>query len=464
MAAEQRAPRRPGVNVFDKSRPMWQTMLVFLIPLMISNVLQSTSQTFSYVYLGRMLGVNALAAVSAVFPIVFLLFSFLIGIGSGATVLIGQAYGAGDAHRVKKVAGTVLGATVLFSIITMVLGVVFSPLMLKGLGTPASILPMSDLYTRVVFLTFPVYFPYIIYTVFLRGTGDTKTPLWFLVLGTALSLFFTPMLIRGWFGLPTLGVASVAISGLLSTLVAFPALLWHLRRTGNPLAFDSEMARDMIFDRRILMLVLRIGIPTGLQTIMVSLAEIAVISFVNRYGATATAAYGAVNQVIGYVQFPAISMSITASIFGAQCIGARREDLLGSVVRSAVTLNYVVGGFLIAICYAFSYVILGWFITDRGTLEIAHGLLVITLWSYLLFGNSAVLSGLMRSSGAVLWPTINGIFSIWGIEVPAAFILMHYFGLKGVWMGYPISYAFVLCANFTYYEFFWKKKTHERLV
>ncbi len=284
MAAEQRAPRRPGVNVFDQTRPMWQTMLIFLVPLMISNVLQSTSQTFSYVFLGRMLGVSALAAVSAVFPIVFLLFSFLIGIGSGATVLIGQAYGAGDAHRVKKVAGTVLGATVLFSIITMLLGVVFSPVMLKGLGTPASILPMSDLYTRVVFLTFPLYFPYIIYTVFLRGTGDTKTPLWFLVLGTALSVLFTPMLIRGWFGLPTLGVASVAISGLLSTLVAFPALLWHLRRSGNPLAFDREMARDMIFDTRILWLVLRIGIPTGLQTIMVSLAEIAVISFVNRYG------------------------------------------------------------------------------------------------------------------------------------------------------------------------------------
>jgi Na+-driven multidrug efflux pump len=157
-------------------------------------------------------------------------------------------------------------------------------------------------------------------------------------------------------------------------------------------------------------------------------------------------------------------MSITASIFGAQCIGARREDLLGSVVRSAVALNYVVGGILIATCYAFSYVILGWFITDRGTLEIAHGLLIITLWSYLLFGNSAVISGIMRSSGDVIWPTINGIFSIWGIEVPAAFILMHYYGLNGVWMGYPIAYAFVLCAQFTYYELFWKKKTHERLA
>jgi putative MATE family efflux protein len=463
--AQQQAARRPGVNVFDESKPMWQTMLVFLIPLMISNVLQSTQQTFSFVFLGRMLGVNALAAVSAVFPVVFLLFSFLIGIGSGSSILIGQAFGAGDHHRVKKIAGTVLGATMLFSIVTMLIGVFFSPIMLQALGTPASIIGQSDLYTRVVFLTFPLYFPYIMYTVYLRGVGDTQTPLRFLVLGTALSMFFTPMLIRGWFGLPQFGVISVALSSLLATIVAFPLLLWHLKRTNNPLAFDRETAVDMVnIDWRILWLVLRIGIPTGLQTIMVSLAEIAVISFVNRYGPSATAAYGAVNQVIGYVQFPAISMSITASIFGAQCIGARREDKLGEVVRSAVALNYAVGGTLILICYLFSWNILGWFITDAQTLGTAHTLLMITLWSYLLFGNSAVISGVVRSSGDVLVPTINGIGAIWLVEVPAAFILMHYFGLNGVWMGYPISYVAVLCAQFTYYEMVWKKKTHERMV
>lgn len=462
--AQQQAARRPGVNVFDESKPMWRTMLVFLVPLMIANILQSAQQTFSYVFLGRMIGVNALAAVSAVFPVIFLLFSFLIGIASGSTVLIGQAYGAGDHHRVKKIAGSVLGATMLFAFVITIIGIVFSPLMLKALGTPASILSTSDAYTRVVFLTFPLFFPYIVYTTFLRGTGDAQTPLRFLVLGTVLSILFTPAFIRGWFGLPQLGVISVAVSSLLSTAISFPAFLWYLRHTKNPLAFDRETARDMIFDPKIIMLVMKIGIPTGLQTIMVSLAEIAVISFVNRYGASATAAYGAVNQVVAYVQFPAISISIAASIFGAQCIGARREDKLGQVVRSAVALSYAVGGVLIALCYIFAYSILGWFITDHTTLEIAHGLLMITLWSYLLFGNSAVVSGVVRSSGDVLVPTINGILSIWIIEVPAAYILMHVYGLNGVWMGYPIAFAVVLCAQFTYYEFFWKKKTHERLA
>jgi putative MATE family efflux protein len=459
------AARRPGVNIFDESRPLWLIFIVFLVPMMLSNILQSASQTIGSVFLGRLIGTNALAAVSAVFPVIFLLFSFLFGIASGSSVLIGQAFGARDDHRVKKVAGTVLGATVAFSIFVAIVGELWSPLMLQLLGTPSNIIAQSDAYTRVVFLTAPVLFPYLVYTTFLRGTGDSQTPFYFLILSTVLGTIFMPAFILGWWGLPHLGVVSVAVASVISQGVSFAAFLGWLRISKNPLQFDAETARDMVFiDWRILFTVLRIGVPTGIQVVMVSLAEVAVISFVNRFGSSATAAYGAVNQVVSYVQFPAISIGITASIFGAQSIGARREDMLGKVVRTAVGLNYVIGGLIIAICYVFAWQIIGWFIVDPHTLDIAHALLMITLWSYLLFGNSSVISGVMRSSGAVLWPTINGIFAIWGIEVPAAFLLMHRFGLDGVWMGYPISFIVVVLLQYTYYTFFWKKRTHQRLV
>ncbi len=462
--AQANAARRPGVNIFDTSRPLWVLFLIFLVPLILSNLLQTASQTLGSVFLGRMIGTNALAAVSAVFPVVFLLFSFLIGIASGSTVLIGQAFGARDEHRVKKVAGTVLGATFAFGIFVAIVGFFISPVMLGWLGTPHNIIRQSDAYARIVFLISPIIFPYLAYTTFLRGTGDSTTPFYFLALSTVLSIVLTPAFIAGWIGLPRLGVVSVAVSSILSQGIAFAALLVRLRLTNHPLKFDRETARDMIVDPKILWTVLRIGIPTGIQVIMVSLAEIAVISFVNRFGSSATAAYGAVNQVVSYVQFPAISIGITASIFGAQCIGARREDMLKHVVRNAVSLNYAIGGFLIALCYIFAWQIIGWFIVDPHTLDIAHALLMITLWSYLLFGNSSVMSGVMRSSGAVLWPTINGIFAIWAVEVPCAFLLMKHYGLDGVWMGYPISFVVVVLLQYAYYTFFWKKRTHERLV
>ena len=456
--------RRMGVNIFDESKPMWQIMLIFLIPLMISNILQSASQTFASIFLGRMIGVNALAAVSAVFPVVFLLFSFLIGIASGSTVLIGQAYGSRDEHRVKKVAGTVLGATMIFAVVIAVVGPLIAPWMLQALGTPAVILPDSDAYTRVIFLTAPIIFPYLVYTTFLRGVGDSQTPLYFLIVSSVLAVFFTPAFIQGWFGLPHLGVVSAAVSAMIANLVGLIGLLVLLARRKSPLRFDLEMARDMLPDPMILWNVIRIGVATGIQVIMVSLAEIAIISFVNHYGPHATAAYGAVNQIVNYVQFPAISIGIAASIFGAQCIGARREDKLGGVIRSAVALNYAVGGILVTLCYLLATPLLQLFITNAPTVQIAHELLMITLWSYLIFGNSAVISGVMRSSGTVLVPTINGLIGIWLLEVPVAYFCMRYIGLPGVWVGYPAYYCFMLCAQFTYYEFFWKKKTHARLV
>jgi putative MATE family efflux protein len=462
--AQASPARRMGVNIFDESKPMWQIMLIFLVPLMISNILQSASQTFASIFLGRMIGVNALAAVSAVFPVVFLLFSFLIGIASGSTVLIGQAYGAGDEHRVKKIAGTVLGATMIFAVICAVIGTMVSPWMLQALGTPAVILPDSDAYTKVIFLTAPIIFPYLVYTTFLRGVGDSQTPLYFLIVSSVLAVFFTPAFIQGWFGLPHLGVVSAAVSGMIANFVGLIGLLVLLARRKSPLRFDLEMARDMLPDPMILWNVIRIGVATGIQVIMVSLAEIAIISFVNHYGPRATAAYGAVNQIVNYVQFPAISIGIAASIFGAQCIGARREDKLGSVIRSAVALNYAVGGILVTLCYLLATQLLQLFITDPSTVQIAHELLMITLWSYLIFGNSAIISGVMRSSGTVLVPTLNGLVGIWLIEVPVAYLCMKHFGLPGVWMGYPAYYCFMLCAQFTYYELFWKKKTHERLV
>jgi putative MATE family efflux protein len=460
----QTRPQHRGVNIFEEGKPMWRILLVFLVPLMLSNVLQSASQTMASIWIGRLISTQALGAISAVFPIIFLLFSFVFGVSSGSSVLVGQAFGAKDFHKVKKIAGTVTGAALYLGLIVAVLGYFGSPTILKWLATPPDIIAQSDAYARVAFLSMPVFFIYFVYATILRGTGDSATPFYALIVSSLLAIVITPLFIVGVFGLPKLGVVSAAVSGLIANTAAFAWLLIYLRRKNHPLKFDRETLVDMGIDWKILGAVLRIGLPTALQVMMVSLAEIAVISFVNRFGSSATAAYGAVNQVVSYVQFPAISIGIAASIFGAQCIGARREDKLGSVIRSAVGLNYVVGGIIIAVCYLCAWFILGWFITDHYTLTIAHQLLMITLWSYLLFGNSAVLSGLMRGSGTVLWPTINGIVAIWGVEVPVAWILMHRIGLDGVWLGYPAAYCVVLALQFSYYEFVWKRKTHERLV
>src|SRR5207245_771856 len=166
-------------------------------------------------------------------------------------------------------------------------------------------------------------------------------------------------------GLPQLGVTSAAAASIASFVVALGYLGVHLRRGAHPLRPDRELWQALRIDRRILALVLRIGMPTGVQMIVVSLAEIVLLALVNRFGSNATAAYGAVNQVVNYVQFPALSIAITASILGAQAIGAGRADRLGEITKTGLLLNVLLTGSLVLVAYLFSRHLVALFITSE---------------------------------------------------------------------------------------------------
>lgn len=219
-------------------------------------------------------------------------------------------------------------------------------------------------------------------------------------------------------------------------------------------------------DWDLLKLLLRLGIPASINMILVSLSEIAVIAFVNRYGSDATAAYGVVNQVASYVQMPAVSLGITVSIFAAQSIGANQFDRLQKVVKAGIIMNYVIGGVLISLIYLFSRDILSLFLTSQTTIEIAHSLVMITLWSYLIFGHAQIISATMRASGTVLWPTVIGVVSIWLVEVPVAYYLSYHtsLGIEGIWIGYPAAFIVSLILQYAYYKLSWQKKRITRLV
>lgn len=215
------------------------------------------------------------------------------------------------------------------------------------------------------------------------------------------------------FGFPKLGIYGSAYATVISTIATFLVLMVYLRKRKHPLQFDKTVRRYLKMDKELLVLLLRLGVPASINMILVSLSEIAVISFVNHYGSNATAAYGVVNQVASYVQMPAVSLGIAVSIFAAQSIGANEFDRLKQVIRVGIWLNYIIGGVLIILIYVFSHQILSLFLTEQETLYIAHRLLMITLWSYLLFGNAQIISATMRASGTVLWPTVISIFAIW---------------------------------------------------
>jgi putative MATE family efflux protein len=446
------------------TRPLWQRFMLFLLPLTLSNILQSLSGTINNIYIGQMIGVDALAAVSVFFPIMILLISFVIGLASGSSILIGQAWGAKNIPMIKRICGTSYTVAFLLGLVVAVFGGLFTRELMSILGAPANIVDIATGYGRIMLIGMPGFFVFLIITSTLRGVGDTITPLFTLVISIGVGLLVTPALIAGWWGLPQMGVNSAAIAFITGFMLVLVFLFFYLRARKSPMAFDAELIGSLKIDVKLLGLVVKLGLPAGIAMVVSSLSGIVIIGIVNRYGSDATAAYGAVNQVLSYVQFPAMSIGIAAAIFAAQAIGARKFDEVERVMRTAALYNTVFTGALVLIAYLFSQHIVALFITDPEVIEVTETLLHIVLWSCLLFGYGSILSAVMRASGDVWIPMALSLAAIIAVEVPAALLLSQWLGLPGVWWGYCCSFMALLVFQAIYYFGFWRKKEIVALV
>nr|WP_029080919.1 MATE family efflux transporter [Bradyrhizobium sp. th.b2] len=450
----------------SKPPSLRKAFVSFLAPMLLSNVLQSLFGTINGVYLGQMIGVDALAAASVFFPVMFFFISFVIGLSAGASVMIGQAWGAREPGRVKAVAGTTMTVTLLLAlaIAIAISGGLFARPLLIALATPPDVLDAAVSYARIMMITMAVTFAFLLLAAMMRGVGDTVTPLLALAVSTIVGLVVTPALIRGWLGLPMLGVASAAVASAVSGVVTLLWLHVHMLRHRHPLAFDAAFLRAVRPNGALLRIVLRLGIPTAIGMVVVSLAELVLLGLVNGFGSDATAAYGAVNQVIGYVQFPAISIAISVSIFGAQAIGRGDSGRVGAIVRTGIEMNLALTGGLVVLGYLFARPLMGFFIVDGAVLALAQQLLYIVLWSMVLFGMATVFSGAMRAGGTVWIPLFISILAITLVEVPVAILLSRAVGISGIWIAYPVTFATMFVLQMAYYVLVWRKQTITRLI
>ena len=251
--------------------------------------------------------------------------------------------------------------------------------------------------------------------------------MWALILATGVALLCTPALIAGWTGLPRLDVLSPAVSTLLGFTLALGWLAWRWRRRGHPwrpMQPCCANCADLALTRSIL----KIGVPAALQMAMA--AEIALLGLVNRHGAQATAAYGAVTQLMSWLQLPAMSLGISATILAAHAIGAGRGHRLGAIARTGLMMNVAVTGLFVCAAYALAPYAIGLFLKDGAAAAQAGELLRIVAWSVVALGCASVLSGVMRASGTVL-PATLGVLAIVGVELPAAWLDAR-IGLSGI--------------------------------
>lgn len=454
----------PQPQTLLNQQKLWKTFLIFLLPLIATNILQNLSGTINTVFVGQMMGVNAIAAVAIFFPILFCLMAFVIGLSAGATVLVGQAWGAQNVEKVRCVVGSTLFMTLIGGTITALLGVVFAKHILLALGTDPDVMHLSLPYVQWMLAGSPLLFIYLIYTSILRGVGDSTTPLIASGMTILIGLLITPILIAGYFGFPKMGIVAPAIATITGYFAVLIFLAVYLNKKDHPLKPDRHLLGHIRHHPELSKIILRLGVPTGIQMITTSMAGLVIVGLVNRYGSHATAAYGAVNQVLNYIQFPALSISIAASIFAAQAIGAGKSDLLAKVTRTALTMNILITGGLVALAYLFSKYLMALFITDPEVVALGQQLLFIVLWSIIFFGASSIFASIMRASGTVTVPMLINIVVILAIEVPCAYLFSEWWGLKGVWYAYALAFVCLCVLQGLYYQLVWKKKTVTALI
>ena len=433
--------------------PIGRNLLLFSLPILAGNIAQSLNGSVNAIWVGRFLGEAALTATANANNIMFFLIGSVFGIGMAATILIGQAIGAQDTAQARRVMGTSATFFIGLSVVIAAVGWFIARPVLEAMGTPAASLPLAEAYLRIIFLATPTLYAFAFLSSALRGVGDSRTPFRFLLLSVALDIVLNPLLIFGMGPLPRLGIAGAAWATLVAQTLSLAGLLLYMRNKRHVLWLGRRDLALFKVDLRILRALVSKGVPMGLQMVLISLSMIMLMSMVNQYGTATAAAYGASLQLWTYVQMPAMAIGAACSSMAAQNVGAQRWDRVRGTARKGVLFNFLLTGVLIAPLILLDRYTLALFLPDGSqSLEVARHLNHIAVWSFLFFGVSFVISGVVRSTGAVLAPLLILAAALWGIRVPFAELLQPYWGADAIWWSFPLSSLVSMLLSLAYYH------------
>lgn len=424
----------------------------FAVPMLLGNVFQQLYNIVDSIIVGNFLGKEALSAVGASFPIIFVLISLIIGIASGSTIIIAQYFGAKDFKGVKQAMDTMYIVLFFASILITVLGISFSEQIFRLLELPENIIPKAKIYMNTFIGGIVVMFGYSGTSAVLRGLGDSKTPLYFLIVASLLNIGLDLLfvLVFGW------GIFGVAIATVMAHGTAFAAAVFYLNRYHS---FIRISLAGMNFQAAMFKKSLRIGLPSGLQQMFVALGMAALFRIVNTFGTNTIAAYSVATRIDSFALLPAMNFSAALTTFVGQNLGAKKPERVKRGMRFTFFVTSAISLFFSIVALTQGRRLMSFFTPEMAVIETGAEYLVIVGAFYIIFSTMFTINAVFRGAGDTLIPMFITLMALWLVRVPVSYWLSQSMDEPGIWWGIPIAWAFGAMVSFFYYlSGKWKNK------
>jgi len=425
---------------------IWKRMTFFALPIFFGNLFQQLYNVADSLIVGNFLGSNALAAVSSSGNITFMLVGFLIGVSNGAGVVLSKYYGAKDPESMESAVHTTVAFGIAASLVIMAVGVLLSPQILIWMNTPDSVMGDSKIYLQIYFAGAFGFVMYNIFVGILQAVGDSRHPLYYLIISTMINIVLDILFIRQFH----LGVGGAAFATVISQFISAGLCMSQLLRTKESYRLNLHkigIRADMLKE------IVRIGLPSGLQNSIISFANVVVQSHVNGFGAMAMAGCGAFSKIEGFAFLPISSFMMALSTFVGQNLGGKEYERAKKGVRFGVTASMILAEMIGLVVFALAPELIGAFDSTPEVVQIGAAKARVSTAFFFLLAYSHSIASVLRGAGKTIvsmmvmlccWCVVRVGFLM--ITIP----LTH--RIEMLYWVYPLTWGLSAIVFFVYYK------------
>lgn len=404
----------------------------FSLPLVAQMSFVVVNSFVGAILLGKFVGSDALGVVAMVMPIIFVLNSIAMGFTTATSILISQAFGRKDFETVKKNIDTSFILVLLTCLICIVVGIGNIDFLLAVINTPPEMLADARLYLLGQFIIVPFLFFQFLYFSALRGIGESKSTMFYQIIGVVLNLILAPLFICGIFGLPKLGVLGAVLAMGLAQLILDIVLFIDMKRQSSILSLHI---RGLVFDKQIAKLTVKIGVPTMIQQVILNASSIFIIGFVNQFGHIVTAGFGAASRIDFVAFMPAQAICMSVSMMAGQNIGAQKLHRVKGIFCWGLVLAVALTLIPAILAYFIPETLMRIFINDASAIAVGVVYLKYLALGYVLLAITFAAEGIPLAAGQTWVATIFTLIGFWFIRIPIAYYLIRgHLGVRGVWI------------------------------